>query len=51
MLKTNDLYDLNHTRAASLLENTAYPWEVLPKIKEFMIQTGKNLPKEEFEEV
>lgn len=51
MLKTNDLYDLNHTRAASLLENTEYPWEVLPKIKEFIIQTGKNLPKEEFEEV
>ncbi len=51
MLKTNDLYDLNHTRAASLLENTEYPWEVLPKIKEFIIQTGKSLPKEEFEEV
>ena len=51
MLKTNDLYDLNHTRAASLLENTEYPWEVLPKIKEFIIHTGKNLPKEEFEEV
>lgn len=51
MLKTNDLYDLNHTRATSLLENTEYPWEVLPKIKEFIIQTGKNLPKEEFEEV
>ena len=51
MLKTNDLYDLNHTRAASLLENTEYPWEVLPKIKEFIIQTGKSLSKEEFEEV
>ena len=34
MLKTKDLYDLTHTRAASLLENTVYPWEALAKIKE-----------------
>ena len=51
MLKTKDLFDLSHTRAASLLEGTEYPWEALPKIKEFIIETGKNLPADEFDEV
>ena len=51
MLKTKDLFDLSHTRAASLLGNAEYPWEALPKIKEFIIQTGKSLSQDEFEEV
>ena len=51
MLKTKDLYDLSHTRAASLLENTVYPWEALPKIKEFILEAGPQLPKDEFDEV
>ena len=51
MLKTKDLYDLSHTRAASILENTEYPWETLGKIKEFIIELGKSLPKDEFDEV
>ena len=51
MLKTKDLYDLTHTRAATILENTEYPWEALGKIKEFIIELGKTLPEDEFEEV
>ena len=51
MLKTKDLYDLSHTRAASLLEKTEYPWEALAKIKEFIIELGKTLPADEFDEV
>ena len=51
MLKTKDLYDLTHTLAASLLENTEYPWEALPKIKEFIVETGEKLPKDEFDDV
>ena len=51
MLKTKDLYDLTHTRAASILENTEYPWEALAKIKDFILELGKTLPKEEFDEV
>ncbi|MBQ9251559.1 MAG: UDP-N-acetylglucosamine pyrophosphorylase [Clostridia bacterium] len=50
MLKTKDLYDLTHTRAAALLEGTEYPWEVLSKIKETILEIGKNLPKDEFNE-
>ena len=34
MLKTKDLYDLTHTRAASILEESEYPWQALGKIKE-----------------
>ena len=51
MLKTKDLYDLSHTRAAELLEKTEYPWEALSQIKEFIIQTGESLSKDEFDEV
>ena len=51
MLKTKDLYDLTHTLAASLLENTDYPWEALPKIKEFIVETGEKLPGDEYDEV
>ena len=51
MLKTKELYDLTHTLAAPLLEKTEYPWEALPKIKETILEIGKSLPAEEYEEV
>ena len=51
MLKTKDLYDLTHTRAASILEECEYPWQALGKIKEFIIELGKTLPADEFDEV
>ena len=51
MLKTKDLFDLSHTRAAALLESTEYPWEALPKIKETILALGESLPKDEFDEV
>ena len=51
MLKTKDLYDLTHTRAAGLLETTVYPWEALAKIKELILEIGPQLPKDEFDEV
>ena len=51
MLKTKDVYDLTYTRAASILENTTYPWEALSKIKDFILEIGPQLPKDEFDEV
>ena len=51
MLKTKDLFDLSHTRAASLLEKTEYPWEALSGIKDLILELGRNLPKDEFDEV
>ncbi len=46
-----DLYNLDETIAKDIFEGVTYPWEVLPKIKEFIIELGKKLDKEEYEEV
>ena len=51
MLKTKDLFDLSHTRAASLLEGTVYPWEALKGIKDLILALGPTLPTDEYEEV
>ena len=51
MLKTKDLFDLTHTRAAELLSGTEYPWEALGRIKDLILELGAQLPKDEFEEV
>ena len=51
MLKTKDLFDLSHTKAAPILENTEYPWEALDRIKDFITELGKTLPKDEYDEV
>ena len=51
MLKTMDLYDLDHTMARGLLEKTTYPWEALAGIKDWILALGPTLPKDEFEEI
>ena len=51
MLKTADLFDLNHTKAAGLLEKTEYPWEALAGIKAFILELGPKLPKEEYDKI
>ncbi len=45
----NDLYDLNETIAADLFEGATYPWELLPKIKDFIKELGAKLDTEKFE--
>ena len=50
-IKINDLYNLDETIAKDIFQGATYPWEVLPKIKEFIIELGKKLDKEEYEEV
>ena len=44
-----ELYDLNETIAKDLFEGVTYPWEVLPKIKDFIIALGETLPEEVYE--
>ncbi len=44
--KTSELFDLSHSLAAPLLLECEYPWQALPKIKDFILSIGKNLPKE-----
>lgn len=43
-----DLFSFENTVAAPLFENVRYPFEVLDRIGEFIIQLGKSLPKDEY---
>lgn len=51
MLKTADMYDLGHTLACGSLGMTEYPWEILDKITDLILQIGPSLPAEEYDEV
>ena len=45
-LKISSLWpDLSHTMAAPLLSGATYPWEVLKKISDFILELGATLPK------
>ena len=48
--KITELYDLKETIAAKLFEGAEYPWELLPKINDFIIELGKSLPGDIYEE-
>ena len=48
--KITELYDLKETIAAKLFEGAEYPWELLPKIHDFIIELGKSLPGDIYEE-
>ncbi|BBF44044.1 glucosamine-1-phosphate N-acetyltransferase [Lachnospiraceae bacterium KM106-2] len=50
-MKVKELYDLNETMAKSLLESVEYPWEALAHIGDFIVELGKQLPKNEYDEV
>ena len=50
MYETKDLLDLSKTIAAPLFEGKTYPWEVLADIKNFIIELGKTLPEDEYEQ-
>ncbi len=49
-IMVSELYDLQETIAAELFEGITYPWEVLPKIHDFIIRLGESLPKDIYEE-
>ena len=50
VLEARSLLDYQQTMAAPLLETVRFPWEALPKIKEFLLQLGPSLPSEEYEQ-
>lgn len=50
MITVKELYDLNETIAASIFDGVIYPWEVLPKIHDFIIALGEKLPGDLYEE-
>lgn len=43
------LYTLEETIAKELFAGLTYPWEALPKIKDFIISLGETLPEERYE--
>ncbi len=49
--KIEKLYSLENTIAIDIFKNVTYPWEVLPKIGEYILELGKKLPKEEYNEI
>lgn len=49
--KICNLYNLDETIAKELLQEVEYPWEVLPKINDFIIELGNKLDLEKYNKV
>lgn len=49
--RIENLFDLNETIASALFEGVTYPWEVLPKIHDFILKLGETLNPEEYDRV
>lgn len=45
----NELFDLKETIASALFADVIYPWEVLSKIHDFILELGKSLPEHIYE--
>ncbi len=48
-LTINDLYDLSHTKASDYLSNFTYPWEALSEISDLIVEIGKTLSSDEYD--
>ncbi len=46
-----NMYSLEHTMAGKYLAELAYPWEALPHIKYYIMEIGKTLSSDEYDEV
>lgn len=44
-IKTSELFELNTPYLKDLFESVEYPWEILPKIKDFIVDVINNPPK------
>ena len=51
MYTIQDLFDLDHTLAKEYLQQFTYPWEALKGIKDMILELGKTLDPEEYEEI
>lgn len=47
--KIENLYTLSETVAAQIFEGAEYPWEVLSRIKDFILELGNSLPRDRYE--
>jgi len=50
-IKTSNLLNLNYTIADELFKGIEFPFEVLPKIGEFILKLGNSLNPDEFEKI
>ena len=50
-IKVENLLDLSNTIASEFFENINYAWEVLPRVKEKIIELGNSLDKDKYEEI
>lgn len=49
--KIVNLYNLNETIAKEIFVGCIYPWEVLPKIKDFIIKLGETLSEKDYNKI
>lgn len=50
-LKSVNLFDFSKTIAREFFESAEYPWEILPKISEYIIKLGATLPLDKFDKI
>lgn len=48
-IKISELFDLDQTIAKDLFKGLLFPWEALPRIKDFIIELGNTLNPEEYD--
>ena len=49
--KIKNLYNLDETIARDIFDGLEYPWEALPKIKDFVIKLGEKLNSEDYNKI
>jgi NDP-sugar pyrophosphorylase family protein len=49
-IRIETLLDLSQTIASDLFRDLTYPWEALPKLKDFILRLGATLPEIEYEQ-
>ena len=50
-IKIKNMFTLEETIAKDLFEGASYPWEVLPKIGDFIVELGKKLHSDKYEQI
>ena len=50
-LNSVNLFDFSITIAREFFESAEYPWELLPKISEYIIKLGATLPLDKFDKI
>lgn len=49
-LKNKNLFNMDETMASAIFEDVDFPWEVLPRIKDFIVEIGQSLNPDEYEQ-